>query len=108
MEIRRSLKGITKSKKTRLVSRYRPCGVRIVFSGREEKCVLRGALRDGGARWGVSRGDGTTPTGELLTKHTTDGDDMHLYLTDTCGRVGRTNWLASIRESSSLLGNETW
>jgi hypothetical protein len=42
----------------------------VKFSGREEMCVLIGALRDGGARWGVLRGDGTTPTGELLTKHT--------------------------------------
>jgi hypothetical protein len=34
-----------------------------------EVCVWR-ALRVGGARWGVLRGGGTTPTGELLNKHT--------------------------------------
>jgi hypothetical protein len=60
----------TEFKKIRKTSGYRPCGARIIFSGREEMCVLRGALRDGGARWGVLRGHDTTPTGELLTKHT--------------------------------------
>jgi hypothetical protein len=53
-----------------LTSRYRPWGARIRFSGREERCVLRRALRDGGARWGGFRRDGATPIGELLTKHT--------------------------------------
>jgi hypothetical protein len=53
----------------RIISGYRPCGARTVFSGGEESCVLRVALRDGGARWGVIRGVGTTPTGELLTRH---------------------------------------
>jgi hypothetical protein len=34
-----------------------------------EVCVWR-ALRVGGIRWGVLRGGRTTPTGELLNKHT--------------------------------------
>jgi hypothetical protein len=32
--------------------------------------VLREHSGVGGAGWGVFRGGGTTPTGELLTKHT--------------------------------------
>jgi hypothetical protein len=35
-----------------------------------EKCAFREAFRVGSTRWGVLRGGGTTPTGELLNKHT--------------------------------------
>jgi hypothetical protein len=34
------------------------------------ECAFRGHSEVGGARWGVLRGGGTNPPGELLNKHT--------------------------------------
>jgi hypothetical protein len=41
-----------------------------VIRGREEKCAFREHSGMEALGGGVSRGDGTTPTGELLNKHT--------------------------------------
>jgi hypothetical protein len=62
--------------------------IHILESGRRV-CVWRG-LRVGGARWGVIRGSGTTPTGELLNKHT----HTHI-LRHACGAVigSDSGWL---------------
>jgi hypothetical protein len=55
------------------VQRSGPRGKRKVIRGREEKCVLRGRSGLEALGGGVFRGGGTTPTGELLNKHTLSG-----------------------------------